>query len=232
MTISEERELEQIKNGLTYISGDRHSEKPHWHAKYPWVEDPATLPNNRKAVEATFLRTEKQLAKEPKWKAAYKAQIHKMVDRNAAVRLSKEELASWSGPVWYISHLIAPNPHSVTTPVRLVWNSSQKFRGQSLNDLLIKGPDVLNDIRAVLIRFCQGVFAALGDIRKMYNSVWLEDQEVHLHRFLWRDSDEEDTQEYAITRVNIGDKPASCIAQVTVRETANLPMFHHLAGEH
>lgn len=189
------------------------------------------MPDNRRAVEATFLRTEKQLAKEPEWKAAYKAQVHEMVKRNAAVKLSKEELASWSGPVWYISHLIAPNPHSATTPVRLVWNSSQKFRGQSLNDLLIKGPDVLNDIRAVLIRFRQGVFAALGDIRKMYNSVWLEDPEVHLHRFLWRDSEEEDIQEYAITRVNIGDKPADCIAQVAMRETANLPMFHHLVGE-
>ena len=231
MSISEERELEQIKSGLTYTTGDRHSEKPHWHAKYPWVEDPATLPNNRRAVEATFLRTEKQLAKEPKWKAAYKAQVHEMVDRRAAVKLSKEDSASWTGPVWYISHLIAPNPHSVTTPVRLVWNSSQKFKGQSLNDLLLKGPDVLNDIRAVLIRFRQGVFAALGDIKKMYNSVWLEDQEVHLHRFLWRDSEEEDIQEYAITRVNIGDKPAGCIAQVAMRETANLPMFHHLAEE-
>lgn len=120
---------------------------------------------------------------------------------------------------------------TVTTPVCLVWNSSQKFRGQSLNDLLIKGPDVLNDIRAVLIRFRQGVFAALGDIRKMYNSVWLEDQEVRLHRFLWRDSEEEDIREYAITRVNIGDKPAGCIAQVAMRETASLPMFHHLAKE-
>jgi hypothetical protein len=69
MSISEERELEQIKSGLTYTTGDRHSEKPHWHAKYPWVEDPATLPNNRRAVKATFLRTEKLLAKEPKWKA-------------------------------------------------------------------------------------------------------------------------------------------------------------------
>lgn len=118
MTISEERELGQIKSGLTYINGDHHSEKPHWHAKYPWVEDPVTLPNNRRAVEATFRRTEKQLAKEPKWKAAYQAQVHEMVERNAAVKLSKEELASWPGPVWYSSHLIAPNPRSVTTPVR------------------------------------------------------------------------------------------------------------------
>lgn len=76
--------------------------------------------------------------------------------------------------------------------MRLVWNSSQKFRGVSLNDMLMKGPDVLNPIRAVLLRFRGGVYAALGDIKKMYNSVWLEDREVHLHRFLWRDSEDEE----------------------------------------
>lgn len=74
------------------------------------------MPNNSTAVEATFLRTEKQLAREPEWKAAYRAQIHDMVERNAVVKLSKEVLANWTGPVWYIS-------------------------------LLIKGPDVLNNIR-------------------------------------------------------------------------------------
>lgn len=100
---------------------------------------------------------------------------------------------------------------------------TQKFRGQNLIDLLIKSPDILNDIRAVLIRFGRGVFAALGDIRKLYNSAWLEDQKVHLHHVLWRDSEEEDIQEYAIARVNKGDKPAGCIAPVAMQETANLP---------
>ena len=133
--------------------------------------------------------------------------------------------------MWYISHLIAPNPHSVSTPVRLVWNSSQKYRGLSLNDILIKGPDVLNPIRAVLLRFRAGVFAALGDIRKMYNSVWLEEREVHLHRFLWRDTEDAEIEDFAITRVNIGDKPAGCIAQVAMRETANLPSFSDFKEE-
>lgn len=84
-----------------------------------------------------------------------------------------------------ISHLIASSPHSIMTPVRLVWNSSQKF--QSLNDLLLKAPDVLNPICAVLLKFrrvFQGVFAALGDIKKIYNSVLLEDQGVYLHRYI------------------------------------------------
>ncbi len=31
-----------------------------------------------------------------------------------------------------------------------------------MNDLLMKGPDVLNQIRAVLLRFRSGVYAALG----------------------------------------------------------------------
>ncbi|GAA6105977.1 uncharacterized protein LOC122145514 [Tachysurus ichikawai] len=34
---------------------------------------------------------------------------------------------------------------------------------------------------------------------KMY-SIWLEDREVHLHRFLWRDSGKDEIEEYAITR--------------------------------
>ncbi|KAJ8346500.1 hypothetical protein SKAU_G00279010 [Synaphobranchus kaupii] len=129
------------------------------------------------------------------------------------------------------SILVTPNPHSVTTPVRLVWNSSQQFNKVSMNDLLLKGPDVLNPIRAVLLRFRMGEYAALGDIRKMYNSVWLKEREVHLHRFLWRDTPEEKIGEYAITRVNIGDRLAGCIAQLAMRETARLTQFAHMKEE-
>ena len=106
----------------------------------------------------------------------------------------------------------APNPHSVSTPVRLVWDSSREFRGVSLNGILLKGPDVLNPIRMVLLCFREGEHAAIGDVSNMYNSVWLEDQEVHVHRFLWRDSSADDIEDYALVRVNMGDKPAGCIA--------------------
>ncbi|KAM9764604.1 uncharacterized protein ACNS7B_019486 [Menidia menidia] len=231
MTLAEEKELEIIKRGLTYIKEDTHVNSPHWDARYPWIEDPASLPNNRTAVEATFLRTERQLEREPEWKAAYTAQVHEMVERRAAMELTEEMRGNWKGPVWYVSHLVAPNPHSVTTPVRLVWNSSQKFKGVSMNDLLLKGPDVLNPIRAVLLRLRRGVYAAIGDIKKKYNSVWLEEREMHLHRFLWRDKPEEEIKEYAITRVNIGDRPAGCIAQLAMRETARLSIFAHLEEE-
>ncbi|XP_058476292.1 uncharacterized protein LOC131448154 [Solea solea] len=231
MTLADERELEVIKAGLTFKESDTHCNQPHWDAKYPWKENPASLPNNRKAVEATFLRTEKQLTRDPLWKEAYTRQIHEMVKRGAAVKLTKDVMDSWKGAVWWVSHLIAPNPHSVTTPVRLVWNGSQEFRGVSLNSILLKGPDVLNPIRAVLLRFREGRHAAIGDIAKMYNSVWLEEQEVHVHRFLWRDSPSDEIEDYAVVRVNMGDKPAGCIAQVAMRETAKLPQFTDMVEE-
>lgn len=75
------------------------------------------------------------------------------------------------------------------------------------------------------------MFAALGDIKKLHNSEWLEEREVHLHKFLWRDTEEEEIGEYAITRVNIGDCPIECIAQLAMRETARLAKLAHLKEE-
>ncbi|CAI5658447.1 unnamed protein product [Oreochromis niloticus] len=219
-SLADERELEIIRGGLTFKLSDNHSDKPNWDAKYPWKEDPATLPNNRKAVEATFLKSEKRLEKDPLWKAAYAKQVRDMLARGAVIQLSQTVLDEWKGAVWWINHLMAPNPHSNTTPVRLVWDSSQVYKGVSLNSILMKGPDVLNPIRAVLLHFQEGEHAAIGDVSKMYNSVWLEDQEMHVHRFLWRHSPEENIKDYAVVRVNMGDKPA-----VAMRETVLLPQF-------
>lgn len=231
MSLADEKELEIIRAGLTFKKNDAHCNQSHWDAKYPWKEDPASLPNNRKAVEATFLRMEKRLMRDPAWKEAYMRQVREMVERGAAVKLAKDAIDSWSGAVWWVSHLTVPNPHSVTTPVRLVWNSSQEFQGVSMNSILHKGPDVLNPIRAVLLRFREGEHAAIGDITKMYNSVWLEEREVHLHRFLWRDRPEDEIEDYAVVRVNMGDKPAGCIAQVAMRETAKLSQFADMEEE-
>lgn len=158
-------------------------------------------------------------------------QVHEMVGRGAAVKLTKDVMDSWDGAVWWVSHLTTPNPHSVITPVRFVWNSSQEFKGVSMNTILLKGPDVLNSIRAVLLKYREGEHAAIGDITEMYNSVWLEKQEIHVHRFLWRDSPKDEIEDYAVVKVNMGDKLAGCIAQVAMRETAKLTQFPDMKEE-
>jgi len=68
-----------------------------------------------------------------------------MVNRGVAKQLSQQEIAHWKGPVFYISHLAVENARSSSTPVRIVFNSSQKHRGISLNDFPHQGPRQLHD---------------------------------------------------------------------------------------
>ena len=42
MTLGEERDLEKIKECLTYVLADKYCETPHWDAAYPWKGDPVT----------------------------------------------------------------------------------------------------------------------------------------------------------------------------------------------
>lgn len=147
MTLSKERALEVIRKGLTYVKADAHSSKPHWDTV---LVDRKPGLNNRSGGEAIFLRTEKRLKREPEWKTAYRAQVHEMVESRAAKKLSVETICCSKGLVRHVSYLVAPNPHFVTTPVCLVWNSSQRFKGHNMNDLPLKGPDVLNPIKDMI----------------------------------------------------------------------------------
>ena len=102
MTLAEERELKVVNDGFAFITGDCHSKNQHWHAKYPWLK--VSLPNNRGTVEATFLRTEKHLAKEPKWKAAYATQGHDMV---TTLHLTSEnDLGCLRAIAAYVEHIL------------------------------------------------------------------------------------------------------------------------------
>lgn len=49
-------------------------------------------------------------------------------------------------------------------------------------------------------------------MNKMYSSEWQEDEGMHLQRFLWQDTQDEEICECAITWVNISNQPAGCTA--------------------
>lgn len=90
MTLAEEKEFEIIKGGLTYKEKYAHIPTPHWDAKYPWTEVPASLPNNKSFIQGCFLRMENPLSKDPEWKVTYATQIQEMVERGAAMKLTRE----------------------------------------------------------------------------------------------------------------------------------------------
>ena len=216
-TLKEERELALIKNNLKFIDD-------HWEVIYPWIKDPKCLPDNKCVAMKYLMKTEKRLMNDENHKIVYSKQMDDMVQRKIARKLTTEELNTYKGPVHYIAHHAVINDKSRTTPVRIVFNSSANYKGHVLNEYWGKGPDAfINNLLGVLIRFREDYIGFVGDIKKMYNSVFISQLDQMVHRYLWRNVDitrEPDT--YVITAVNMGDKPSGAISTVALKQTAEM----------
>ena len=192
-----------------------------WEIAYPWSKDPDLLPDNKIQAEKILSSTEKRLAKNPKHAEAYDKQIKEMEEMGFSRKLTADEINKYQGPVHYISHHAVVRPEKKSTPIRIVFNSSATFKGHCLNDYWHKGPDLLNNLFGVLLRFREHEVALCADISKMYHRVLIPMRDQHVHRFLWRNMDQQREPDiYMMKVVTFGDKPASAIAQTALRLSA------------
>ena len=79
-------------------------------------------------------------------------------------KLTKKEIEEWKGPIHYISHHAIIRPEKRSTPIRIVFNSSATYNGHTLNNYWYKGPDLLNSLFGVTLRFRENPVAIVGDI--------------------------------------------------------------------
>ena len=218
-TLKEERELRMIEDGLEYSKTEKK-----WTVSYPWTRDPSDLPNNVNSATGRLRSTEQRLRKNGRQYALeYQKQMDDMVERKVARKLTHSEISAYKGPVHYIPHHEVMKPESKSTPLRIVFNSSASYMGHTINDYWAKGPNVLNDILSVLLKFRENQIALVGDISKMYNSIHLCPRDQHTHRFLWRDLESERPPDhYALTCVPFGDRPSGAIAITALKKTAEM----------
>ena len=99
MSLKEEREYKLIEENLVYMP-----KKKKWLASYPWIKDPRQLPDNRCAAFYTLKAMEKRISLNPEHATLYRHQIDNMVARGGARKISIEEMSSYDGPFYYISH--------------------------------------------------------------------------------------------------------------------------------
>lgn len=217
LTLREQREFDLINEGLEYNESEMC-----WIAAYPWIRDPKELPNNLPLAHARLKSTEKRLQRlGDEYAKNYQKQMEDMKLRGVARKLSPEEITAYEGPVYYLPHHEIVKADSLSTPLRIVFNSSATYLGSSLNSFLCQGPDFLNSLVGVLLRFRQGYIGFAADIKKMYNSVKIGELEQHTHRFLWRDMRTSvNPDHYVLTTVTFGDKPGGAIAMAALRKTA------------
>ena len=172
MSIKEEKEYELIRSNLQYDAvGTVDDPGPFWRSSLPWTLDRRNLGNNRSVVLGTLNATLRKLNKDPAWRQCYEDQLKVLLDQGFARKVSQEELDSWvnSGKkAYYISHQCVVVPENKSTPIRVVFNSSQKFLGKSLNSCLALGPETMNNLQGIMLRFREHKVAAAGNIRKMF----------------------------------------------------------------
>ena len=213
LTLKEETELQLISDNVTIMDGQIH-------VSYPFVKDPSCLPNNRSAAVKVAARLWKSLEKDGLLEA-YHEEVRKYIDRGTFVKLTEEELNSYEGPHQYISHHGVLKP-SVSTPLRVVTNSSFNNHGNSLNSCLPKGPNSLNDMNKIMLRFRCYEKAFLYDLSKAYNTMRTGLVEKHLRRFVWKFDESDIWQDFGIDRVHFGDTPAACFLEVSKKKVAEL----------
>ena len=100
--------------------------------------------------------------------------------------LDWEQVAGVSnkGCVWYLPHFGVYHPRK-PDQIHVVFNLSAEFQGVSLNKELLPGPDVMNSLVGVLIRFCQDNIAMMCDIDQMFNSFHVDPKHQNFLPFLW-----------------------------------------------
>ena len=106
-------------------------------------------------------------------------------------KLTSEEMKDYKGPVHYIPHHAILRPEKRSTPVRIVFNSSSVFQGHQLNDYWMKGPDLLNNLFGINLRFSEREVELIGDISKKVHRILIPERDQHVQRFLWRNLGED-----------------------------------------
>ena len=145
------------------------------------------------------------------------------MNRGVLTKITEEEEKKYKGPVSYVNAHEVYKPDSTSTPVRIVLNSSLKYKGLSPNDVWVKGPNTLNYMFGILLRFRVHKYALIGDIKKMYTNIRTTEAEKHMRRVVWRFTDtDKEFQTFGVDRVMFGDKPAAAVTSVAIRETATI----------
>ena len=152
----------------------------------PMLRRSLILPNSRTMALKRFKFTLKRFRKDPNLFEIYKNIIDGYVASGYARKLPESEARSHSPRTWFLPHHPVVHPNK-PGKVRVVFNGAAEVDGVSLNSSLITGPDLLNSLMGVLIRFRSGRIAIAADVEAYYHQVLVPPEDADSLRFFWTD---------------------------------------------
>ena len=144
-----------------------------------WKENNPILNYNKGMVVHRSHLTERKFTKNNGLAIKYKDTINEYISKGYPRKLSHEEVNQTSLITNYIPHHGVQNPNK-PGKLRVVFDAAPYFNHSCLNDHLLSGPDLLNNLIDILLRFREGKYAVLSDTEQIFHQINVrpEDQDA------------------------------------------------------
>jgi len=137
--------------------------------KLPLKENAAQLGKSYDIAMRRFLSLERRLAKFPEIYNQYRDFMQVYFELGHMEKVIENAINIDGRDSVYIPHSYVVNEDSRTTKLRVVFDASSKTdTGLSLNDVLMKGPVIQEELIKIITRFRTHKYAFSSDITKMY----------------------------------------------------------------
>ena len=100
--------------------------------------------------------------------------------------------------ICYLPHYPVKNTN-IPEKIRRVANAASNYQGESLNSNLLTGPDLLNSLLGIMLRFRVHPVAIFADIETMFMQIAVKQEDQSALRFLW--SENNFIMQYQFTRL-------------------------------
>jgi hypothetical protein len=146
----------------------RRLENGRYEVKLPLSDSVDKLGESYNNAKTKFLALEQRLLKHPHLKQDYSAFLEEYLQLGHMTPISEDE-DNKEVPHFYMPHHGIDKETSSTTKLRVIFNGSAKSsNGVSLNDILMTGPKVQDDLYDIVQRFRLPKIVMSADIAKMY----------------------------------------------------------------
>lgn len=167
-----------------------------------------------------FQMLEKRFEKNSEYKYQYSKVIKEYLDAGHIEKVPKSEIYKTLN-VFYLPHHGVVKQDSITTKLRIVFDASCKTSsGASLNEHLLIGPKLQQDLFSILTRFRKHKIVLTADIEKMYFQIWLHPEQRDFQRFFWRTVENDNIEVYRVKKVTFGTASAPYLAVKTLQQLA------------
>ena len=219
--LADDREFpsQQDKTALSIVESGTRSQACGFEVPLPWRPDRSELPNNFEVAVKRLGYLKKRLSADPGLSKQYVEAMQRNETLGYIERV--DESLVRGERLWYLPH------HPVTNPkkpgkVRIVFDCASKYRGLSLNDCILQGPDWTTPLLEVLCRFRLGDVAVAADIQEMFLQVKVPSNHRDALRLLWWPNGDLNEQpvEYRMTVHPFGAVSSPFCANYALRQTA------------